>query len=175
MTATDPTPELDHRFSDPAARPRPWHDVQRVLQDNELFWLATVRTDGRPHSVPLPAIWLGQTLYFCTGSAEQKARNLTHTPHCVLSTGTATMNTGLDVAVEGPAARVTEEDLLHRLAGRWQSELNWPFQAVPGGFVDPSASPAAQQDPVLVFALRPSKVLAFSKGDPFSQTRYRFA
>ncbi|HLS13141.1 MAG TPA: pyridoxamine 5'-phosphate oxidase family protein [Beutenbergiaceae bacterium] len=172
MTATDPAPELDHRFSDPAARPRPWHDVQRVLQDNEMFWLATVRADGRPHSVPLPAIWLEQTLYFCTGSAEQKARNLAHSPHCVLSTGTATMNAGLDVAVEGPARRVADEGLLDRLAERWRTKLNWYFDVVPGGFIHPAAPPETQLKPVLVFGVQPQKVLAFSKGEPFSQTRF---
>lgn len=168
-----PIPELHPHFSEPGAEARPWHEVTTVLQHNQMFWLATVRADGRPHTVPLPAIWLDDVLYFCTGSAEQKVVNLAHSPTCVLSTGTPEMNSGLDVAVEGSAERVTEPDLLHRLAGRWQAELDWAYDVVPGGFAHPPASPQAEADPVLVFGVRPTKVLAFGKGVPFTQTRFR--
>jgi hypothetical protein len=43
------TPELDARFSAPDAAPTPWADVDPALQDAELFWISTVRADGRPH------------------------------------------------------------------------------------------------------------------------------
>lgn len=174
MPTHTPVPELDARFSSPNAQAVPWADVTAVLGEAEMFWLSTLRSNGRPHVVPLPAIWLDDALHFCTGPAEQKARNLAHSPTCVLSTGTPEMRSGLDVAVEGSAAPVTEADLLHQLAQRWQVELNWQFEVVPGGFTDPSAPAASGQDPVLVFRVEPVKVLAFSKGEPFSQTRYRF-
>lgn len=173
MSASAPTPELHPHYSDADAEASTWHDVTAVLQNRQMFWLSTVRADGSPHVVPLPAIWLDTTLYFCTGSTEQKAANLAHSPHCVLSTGTPEMNSGLDVAVEGPAERVTEPSRLHRLAGRWLTELDWPYDVVRGGFAHPPASPEAESDPVLVFGVRPTKVLAFSKGAPFSQTRFR--
>lgn len=170
-----PSPELDARFSSPSAQAVPWAAVATVLAEAELFWLCTIRADARPHVVPLPAIWLEGALHFCTGPAEQKARNLSHSPACVLSTGTPVLRTGLDVAVEGAATQVIDDDLLHRLADRWQVELNWPFTVVAGGFTDPDAPAHAQQEPVLVFRVKPVKVLAFSKGEPFSQTRYRFS
>lgn len=169
-----PTPELHPHYSDTDARPRPWAEIATVLGENQMFWLCTVRPDGRPHAVPLPAIWWQDTAYFCTGSAEQKAVNLAHNDLCVLATGTPAMNHGLDVAVEGHAQHVTDPDVLHCLAGRWLAELNWAYDVVPGGFAHPPATPAAHEDPVLVFAVRPAKVLAFGKGEPFSQTRFRF-
>jgi hypothetical protein len=43
------TPELDARFSAPDAAPTPWADVDAAMRDAELFWISTVRADGRPH------------------------------------------------------------------------------------------------------------------------------
>jgi hypothetical protein len=82
------------------------------------------------------------------------------------------------VVVEGKAFRLTEEDMLTRLATIWLSKLDWRFDVVEGGFRDP-ATPGGDGDPddlamALVFGVAPSKVLAFGKGEPYSQTRYRF-
>ena len=54
---------------------------RRLLETAELFWISTVRTDGRPHVTPLPAVWLDDVLYFCTGPGEQKAVNLAANAH----------------------------------------------------------------------------------------------
>ena len=53
---SDPTAEIDSRFSDPEADPTPWSDALHVLEHAELYWLTTVRTDGRPHVTPLIAV-----------------------------------------------------------------------------------------------------------------------
>ncbi|MGC0250894.1 pyridoxamine 5'-phosphate oxidase family protein [Pseudactinotalea sp. Z1748] len=172
MNESTPVPELDHRFSDADARPPSWREVSALLHERQMFWLSTTRADGRAHAVPLPAIWHERVLYFATGAAEQKAVNLARFPACVLSTGTAAMNSGLDVAVEGNAERVTDLTTLHRLAARWLAELDWPYDVVSGGFAH-QGDPEPGTEPVLVFAVRPTKVLAFSKGTPFSQTRFR--
>lgn len=167
----EPDAELDARFSDPAASPRPWAEVVEVLDGAELFWLSTVRADGRPHVTPLPAMWLDGALHFCTGPQEQKARNLGHGAACVLTTGTPRFRSGLDVVVEGLAVRVTDEEVLVRLAACWLERLDWPFDVVDGAFRDPEGGGGGLAH---VFEVRPAKVLAFGKGKPFSQTRYRF-
>jgi hypothetical protein len=45
---------------------------------------------------------------------------------------------------------------------------------VPGGFRDPAVEADDGTQIGYVFAVAPSKVLAFGKGEPFSQTRYSF-
>ena len=87
MTPADPITELDARFSDPAAVATPWPDARRVIDKAELFWISTVRADGRPHVTPLPAVWQDGALHFCTGAEEQKAVNLARNAHCTLTTG----------------------------------------------------------------------------------------
>lgn len=163
-----PRGEVDHRFSDPSATPTPWERVRGVIEAAELFWISTVRADGRPHVTPLPAVWRDGTLYFCTGAGEQKAKNLSHNPSCTLTTGTNMWKSGLDVVVEGAAVRVTDEALLHELARAWESKYHgdWRFDVADGAFRDEAGI-------ALVFGVEPAKVLAFAKGD-FAQTRYRF-
>ena len=53
-------------------------DVAHVLERAELYWLTTVRADGRPHVTPLIAVTADGAVHFCTGLREQKARNLEH-------------------------------------------------------------------------------------------------
>ncbi len=110
--------ELDPRFSDPVASAVPWEDAQRVLEDAQLAWITTVRTDGRPHVTPLVTVWLDDALHFCTGPDEQKARNLAANPNVVVTTGCNQWDEGLDVVVEGEAQRVTDAPTLERLAAR---------------------------------------------------------
>ena len=167
MPQTEPTAELNESFSEPGTVAPPWAEVAGVLSKSEMFWLSTVRRDGRPHVTPLPAVWLDGTLYFCAGSYEQKARNLQSNSHCILTTGTNQLRSGLDVIVEGTAARMNDATQLHRLAALWKSKLDWDFQVTNGGFRDPAGRNG------LVFGVTPAKVLVFGKS-PYSQTRYRF-
>lgn len=167
MPQAEPAVELNEGFSEPGAAARPWSEVAEVLSRAEMFWLSTVRGDGRPHVTPLPAIWLDGMLHFCTGSHEQKTKNLQSNPNCVLTTGANQFRSGLDVVLEGTAARVTDPARLRQLAALWKSKLDWDFQVTDDGFRDPADRIG------LVFAAAPAKILAFGK-NPYSQTRYRF-
>jgi general stress protein 26 len=164
---TEPTVEFTGDFSQPGAGPVPWADVDAILDKSEMFWLSTVRGDGRPHVTPLPAIWVDGRLHICTGDKEQKSVNLRRNPNVVLTTGTNQLHSGIDVVVEGVAQRVTDHDRLVMLAGLWKSQLDWDFQVYEDGFGDADGRNG------LVFAIAPTKVLSFSK-DPYAQTRYRF-
>jgi hypothetical protein len=168
MAAADPLIELDARFSGPGAAATPWEEARRVIEDAELFWISTVRANGRPHVTPLPAVWLDGVLHFCTGAAEQKGVNLATDPRCVLTTGNNAWKAGLDVVIEGSAARVTDENRLQRLADAWESKYHgdWHFDVANGAF-------QGEGGEALVFEVVPTKIIAFAKGD-FAQTRYRF-
>ena len=78
------------------------------LQGAEVYWLSTVRPDGRPHVTPLLGVWLDGALYFCTGPTERKAKNLAQNPNCAVTTGRNGLADGLDLVVEGAAAEVRD-------------------------------------------------------------------
>ena len=164
-----PVTELDTRFSDPGAAATSWDDTLRALEAAELFWISTVRADGRPHVTPLVAVWLDGAIHFATGAAEQKAVNLRGNPHVILTTGCDRWDRGLDVVVEGDAVRVTDDAVLRRLAQAWTTKWDgqWRFQVRDGAFHHDDGGAA------LVFAVTPTKILAFSKGT-FSHTRHLF-
>jgi len=167
MTTHELSADLDRRFSDPDASATSWEAVERILDEAELFWISTVKRDGRPHVTPLPAVWHDRALYFCTGPEEQKGVNLAHAGGCVLTTGNNTWKSGLDVVVEGIAERVTDDALLRRLAELWAVKYqgDWQFDVADGAF---------QHGPgeAYVFEVAPDKILAFAKGE-FAQTRFR--
>jgi general stress protein 26 len=164
-----PVTTLDTRFSDPDAVAIEWDETRRVVEQAELFWIATVRTDGRPHVTPLVAVWLENAIHFCTGPSEQKAVNLRTNPHVVLTTGCNEWERGLDVVIEGEAVQVTDDDLLGRLAEAWATKWDgrWHFEVHDHAFEHDGGGSA------LVFAVIPTTIFAFAKG-MFGQTRHRF-
>ncbi len=163
-----PKTSLDSRFSDPAATATSWDDTVEAIESAELFWITTVRADGRPHVTPLVAVWLDGAIHFCTGDTEQKAVNLRTNPHVILTTGCNSWDHGLDVVVEGDAVQVTDDETLKRLADAWRTKWDgrWQFEWREGTFHH-------EVGEALVYAVAPTKVLAFGKGT-FSHTRHRF-
>ncbi|MET9374987.1 pyridoxamine 5'-phosphate oxidase family protein [Streptomyces sp. NPDC002992] len=164
-----PETTLDPRFSDPKAQPAPWSEATVRLAEAEVYWLTTVRPDGRPHVTPLIAVWSEGALHFCTGPEERKARNLAENQEVVLTTGSASLGEGLDLVVEGTAVRVTDEGRLRALARVYVEKYgpDWRFDVRDGAFVGDGGT-------ALVFAVAPRTAFGFAKGDPFGQTRWRF-
>jgi hypothetical protein len=165
-----PTTELDPRYSSPGAVPTDWEAAREQLAEAGIFWLSTVRPDGRPHVTPLLAVWLDGALHFCTGEEERKSRNLAANSHCVLTTGGDAVDEGLDLVVEGEAVRVRDENGLRRLADAWEAKYgsDWRFEVRDGAFQHQDGGHA------LVYEVRPETAFGFRKGQ-YSQTRWRFA
>lgn len=166
-----PVTELDSRFSDPNAVATDWEETRRTLEGAELFWISTARADGRPHVTPLVAVWLDDAIHFATGPEEQKAVNLRTNRNVILTTGCSEWERGLDVVVEGEAVQVADESVLGRLAEAWARKWDgrWHYEVHDGAFRHEDG-----RDAVLVFSVKPAKVLAFAKGT-FGQTRHRFS
>jgi nitroimidazol reductase NimA-like FMN-containing flavoprotein (pyridoxamine 5'-phosphate oxidase superfamily) len=167
-----PVTAIDQRYSSAKAVAISWDQTRSVLESAELFWLTTVRVDGRPHVTPVVAVWLGEMLCFTTGAEEQKYVNLRANPNVVLTTGCNSWDHGLDVVVEGQASHVTDEATLTRAASafatKWQG--SWQFAVRDGRFYNVGAG----DWPSEVFSVTPVKVFAHAKGDPFGATTHRF-
>lgn len=164
-----PTTSLDERYSSPTAIATTWPATQDELASAELFWLSTVRADGRPHVTPLVAVWALDQLHFTTGDTEQKAANLRANPHVILTTGCNDWRTGIDVVVEGIAQRATDQSVLDTVAKaflpKWDGD--WAYTTEDGKFLHPGGFQ------VELYSVTPTKVFAFAK-DPFGHTVHRF-
>ena len=164
-----PVSDLDVRFSSPGAVPVPWPEAEAHLRRAGVFWLTTVRPEGRPHVTPLLTVWSDDALHFCTGPTERKGRNLTANRQVILTTGTDATDSGMDIVVEGEAVIVSDEDTLRGLAARWAEKYpGWEFAVHDGAFLNEEGGRAD------VYRVSPTTVFGFSKGEMFGQTRYRF-
>ena len=159
--------KLDKRFGE-IDEATDWSAVDETLTNAELYWVTTVRGDGRPHVTPLVGVWVDNSFVFCTGPDEQKARNLSRNTNVVVTTGANTWKDGLDVVVEGAVQRLTGTQALTPLADTYREKYNgeWDFTATDEEFVHPDGGVAH------VFRVTPTKVIAFAKS-PHGQTTFR--
>jgi nitroimidazol reductase NimA-like FMN-containing flavoprotein (pyridoxamine 5'-phosphate oxidase superfamily) len=172
MTLESPLTDLDSRFSSPGAKALSWSDALQQLQEAEVLWLSTVTPEGRPHVVPLIAVWLDGALYFSTGEDERKAKNLRTNRQVTIVTGSNALTEGLDIVLEGEAEVVSGAAKVRRIARAYVAKYGegWRLPGIDG---------------VLTFEVTPSKAFGFGRrdgrvgppsgeGELFTQTRWRF-
>lgn len=171
-TMAAPATSIDTRYSD-TRTPLAWDRAVELLAAAELYWLSTVRADGRPHVTPLIGVWHDGAFHFCTGAEEQKCRNLMTSPHVAVTTGVNTWAAGTDIVLEGVAQRVTAPWRLQAVADSYRADYGpaWAFELhEEGGF---HGGGAERPGLALVFRVSPRTARAFTK-DPHGQTTYRF-
>ena len=170
MAHKEPVAELHEQFSSDGAALTPWAEARPRLEKAEVFWLSTVRRDGRPHVTPMVSVWLGGALYFCTGPTERKAQNLARNSHCIMTTGCNALSEGLDLVVEGDAAMVRDEAILQRVADTFAAKYDSPFRFTVRDFAFYGEGGEA-----LVYEVTPTKAFGYGRGERFSATRWRFS
>ncbi|WEO99643.1 pyridoxamine 5'-phosphate oxidase family protein [Streptomyces sp. FXJ1.172] len=179
--AKQPTSELDSRYSS-ALNPRPgaadvtatdWSEAQRRLSAAEIFWVSTVRPDGRLHVTPVIAAWHDGALYFSTGAEEQKARNLAHDSHCALTTGGNSLSEGLDLVVVGQAEPVADPALLEEVIAAYEAKYGAHITSPEGTFH--GIGDAFRKGRAMVFAVVPDTAYGFGRRDGvYTHTRWAF-
>jgi hypothetical protein len=133
------------------------------------YWLATVSPEERPHVAAVGALWVDEKFYFTSGAGTRKSRNLAKNPNCVISVALK----GLDLSVEGSAARVTDEPTLRRLAGLYAAQ-GWPASVSNGALTADYSAPSAGPPPWNLYVLKPMAAVAVATAEPFGATRWRF-
>src|SRR5690349_4675481 len=139
------TGRIDPRYGNASATAPRWAEIEGLLTNAQLYWIITVRADGRPHAVPLVGVWHAGAFAFCTGGEEQKQRNLDHSVRVAVTTGSTGANgwnASRDVVVEGTAVRVTDDAALHELAAAWSAKYgdDWRFAVRGDEFVELSSA-----------------------------------
>ncbi|MEU6072859.1 pyridoxamine 5'-phosphate oxidase family protein [Micromonospora sp. NPDC047074] len=144
----------------------PWSQARDRLAEAGEFFLSTVRPDGRPHAVPLLAVWLDDAMYFCSSKSAHKVDNLAANPNCVLTVG----GPDLDLSIEGTASQVTDPATLKRVTDGYGNKYGWEVTVVDGGIDGDGIGPS----PYIVYEVTPRKVIGMDKESGFSATRWRF-
>ncbi len=60
-------------------------ELRQKLELNKNIWVATVRSDGRPHLSPVWFIFLAGKLYICIDPKSVKSKNLNSNPNITLA------------------------------------------------------------------------------------------
>ena len=153
--------------------PIPWSRAERQLAAtggaSVTHFLATVRPDGRPHVAGVGALWVDDRFYFTSGAGTRKSRNLAENPNCVISVSL----TGIDLVVEGTAAKVTDDETLQRLAERYAAQ-GWPASVKDGAFTAEYSAPSAGPPPWDLYVLTASTAFGVLTTEPGGATRWRF-
>src|SRR5829696_9679291 len=71
---------------DPGAGLLPWSWAEQPLRDSRNVWLGTTWPDGRPHLMPVWAVWDGAQLWFSSSLGSRKIRNLRRNPEVTAAT-----------------------------------------------------------------------------------------
>jgi nitroimidazol reductase NimA-like FMN-containing flavoprotein (pyridoxamine 5'-phosphate oxidase superfamily) len=151
------------------ARPPSWRETRARLEEAQFYWLSTARPDGRPHIMPVLAVWLEGSLHFSASPGSRKSRNLAHGHHCAV----AVDSDDLHLVVEGTASKVANGARLERLAGLYATKYGWDVTVHDGTFYGDGA-PSAGLPPFDVFEIRPAAVFAFGTDESFGAIRWRF-
>ena len=153
--------------------PIPWSLALAALESAEprtqTPFLATTRSDGRPHVAAVGALWDDGKIYFTSGAGTRKSRNLAENANCVISMSL----TGIDLVIEGTAARMTDDKTLQRLAKRY-ADQGWPATVKDGAFTHEYSAPSAGPPPWSLYAVTPTTVFGVLTVEPGGATRWRF-
>jgi hypothetical protein len=134
-------------------------------------WLTTINKDGSPHVTAVGALWLDGTFWFQTGANTRKARNVSLDPRCSIAVSIL----DADVVIEGDASRVTDLDMVARLAAAWASN-GWPAEpdASGSGITAPFNAPSQGPPPWNVYRVEPRSATVTLGTEPGGLTRFRF-
>jgi hypothetical protein len=151
----------------------PWERARTRLEQTEgmehRYWLTTASPDGRPHAVPIGAIWRDGALYFTSGAGTRKSKDLADNPRCVLTIAAP----GLDLVVEGLAEMVRDDATLQRVAMAYR-DGGWPASVSDGAITAEYSAPSAGPPPWNVYEVVPETVFGMGTEEPYGATRWRF-
>jgi hypothetical protein len=133
------------------------------------FFLGTVGPDGQPHAAGIGGLWQDGELYFTSGPGMRKARDLAANPTCTISVRLE----GIDLVLEGSAARVTDRSTLEQIAGRFR-EGGWPAEVAGDAFTAPFSAPSAGPPPWHLYRFTPRAVTGVATVEPYGATRWTF-
>jgi pyridoxine/pyridoxamine 5'-phosphate oxidase len=99
----------------------PWSFVAERMASSRNYWIATTRTDGRPHVAPVWGLWLDGVFYFSTDPKSVKGRNLAAKPDVVVH-----LESGDEaVILEGIAEPVADLIELTRFADAYEPKYQF--------------------------------------------------
>jgi nitroimidazol reductase NimA-like FMN-containing flavoprotein (pyridoxamine 5'-phosphate oxidase superfamily) len=136
-----------------------WSRAAQRLTEARSYWVATVWPTGRPHLMPVWAMWDDSTLWFSSAVGSRKTKNLRADPNCVITTEASD-----PVIIEGQATMVTGPARLQRVIDLMNAKYATHIEM---SFLGPAVN--------ATFGVRPHRVFGMQDADfTGSPTRWIF-
>ncbi len=133
----------------------PWKWAVDNLAKAHNYYLATTRSDGRPHVMPIWGIWLDHAFYFSTGKKSRKSKNLSLNGYCVI----CPENAANAVILEGTAKRLRKGSLREKVITTYKRKYH---------------SDLAEYATDPIYEVRANVVFGISQNLGANPTRWRF-
>jgi general stress protein 26 len=124
----------------------PWTWAAERLLHSHDYWLATISRDGRPHVMPVWAVWRHDALWASSALGSRKARNLADDGRCTITTDDALE----PVVVEGHAEIVQDAALIGDFLAGMNGKYGTSYEP---SFLDPGVNATFRITPEVVFGL----------------------
>lgn len=124
----------------------PWSWAEGQLKISRNYWVATRWPDGRPHVMPVWAVWDGDALSFSGGLHARKTRNLLADPRCAATTEDA-LN---PLVLEGVCDQVVDDPAKQTFLDLTNAKYETEYQL---DFLDPATTAVFRLRPVSAFGL----------------------
>ena len=139
----------------------PFRKIDIWLQGYRSIWLSTTRPDGRPHAAPVWYWWDDRSIFFITGKATQKAKNLAHQNWVVFQAGD-----GDDVIIlQGRAELMTDMAEIEQITRHYMAKDVDPFSGA-------QATITTEGD--LVYQVKIQHIMAWEYASVQTRTDWRF-
>lgn len=123
-----------------------WSWAAQRLTEARNYWVATVWPTGRPHLMPVWAMWDDSTLWFSSAVGSRKTKNLRADSNCVITTEASD-----PVIIEGQATMVTEPARLQRVIDLMNAKYATHIEV---SFLDPAVNATFGVQPHRVFGMQ---------------------
>ena len=138
----------------------PWSWALKRLRDAHDYWVSTVWPDGRPHLMPVWAVWHDEALWFSSSRNARKVRNI----RAGSAVSVATDDALNPVVIEGTARVMKDSQSLRAFLTIMNDKYRTGYTL---DFLDPARNATVR--------VRPRWAFALVEGDfPGSPTRWEF-
>jgi PPOX class probable F420-dependent enzyme len=124
----------------------PWSWATERLRDSHDYWVATVWPDGRPHTMPVWAVWDEGVLWFSASLRSRKIRNI----RAGSAVSVSTEDPRNPVVLEGSAEIVTETDAIQHFLHLMNTKYGTDYGIE---FLDPAKNASVRVRPSWAFGV----------------------
>ena len=143
-----------------------WRWAEERIEKAHTYYLATSDAEGKPHIMPIWAVWFNNALFFSTGSKSRKARNLALNHQCSIALEIPIKkrkpkknDVNDSIIIQGVAERTDDRRTRKKFCALYQDKYDWDMT----DFLEP------------IYRVQPQVIFGFTSEFTQTATRWIFS